>query len=264
MKFMIVEPIWTANALRNVHYLVACPQTGEALAIDTLDVQQCLARAEENGWEITQVLNTHEHRDHIGGNAALIEATGAKLLAHARAGSLIDGIDRGLKAGDVVQVGKMVELHVLDTPGHTMCHICLLYDTDVPALFSGDTIFAAGAGNCRGGGDPTQLFETFSQQLSQLADNTRVYPGHDYIANNLDFTLDREPDNARAAALRREVSQAKKPFITTIGLEREVNTFLRLTNKTVIRRLRDRFPDMPEQPSPKEVFVGLRALRDKW
>ncbi len=82
---MIVEQIWTANNWRNFNYLIACPETGAALAIDPLDHDKCLKLAKERGWEITQILNTHEHGDHTGGNREMIAATGAKLLAHENA-----------------------------------------------------------------------------------------------------------------------------------------------------------------------------------
>ncbi|MGI9332332.1 MAG: MBL fold metallo-hydrolase, partial [Gammaproteobacteria bacterium] len=75
---MIVEQIWTGNAYRNFNYLIACPESGEALAIDPLDYKKCLARASERGFEITQIVNTHEHGDHIGGNGPMIERTGAR------------------------------------------------------------------------------------------------------------------------------------------------------------------------------------------
>ena len=78
---MIVEQIWTGNAWRNFNYLIACPETGEALAVDPLDHDKCLGKAKEMGWDITQVLNTHEHGDHTGGNQAVIAATGARLRA---------------------------------------------------------------------------------------------------------------------------------------------------------------------------------------
>src|SRR5690606_38541853 len=110
---MLVERIWTGNAYRNFNYLIACPETGEALAIDPLDHVKCLAVAKARGWQITQVLNTHEHHDHTGGNDAVIAATGAKLIAHHRAGRSIPGVDRGVKAGDVVKVGKTVELECM-------------------------------------------------------------------------------------------------------------------------------------------------------
>jgi hydroxyacylglutathione hydrolase len=145
---VIVEQIWTGNAYRNFNYLIACPESGEALAVDPLDHKKCLARARERGWEITQILNTHEHGDHTGGNKAMIAATGARLLAHVNASDKIPGMDRGLAAGDIVKVGGTVELESLDTPGHTMSHVCLLSHTDTPALLCGDTLFNAGAGNC--------------------------------------------------------------------------------------------------------------------
>ena len=264
---MIVEQIWTGNNLRNFNYLIACPETGEALAVDPLDFEKCLSRAKDRGWDITQVLNTHEHGDHTGGNGPVIEATGATLLAHRNAGPRIDGIDVGLSAGDVVTVGKTVELLALDTPGHTMSHICLLSKTDAPALFCGDTLFNAGAGNCHGGGHPEELYQTFTDQLDELQDETLVYPGHDYITNNLAFTLDREPDNDAAAKLSRELEQTHdpgNPMVTTIAQEREINTFFRLTSPTIAKRLREAFPELSEDPSPKEVFVRLRELRNSW
>lgn len=263
---MIVEQVWTGNAYRNFNYLIACPETGEALAIDPLDHQKCLAAAKDKGWEITQVLNTHEHGDHIGGNKAVIAATGAKLLAHQNAKDKIPGIDRGLGAGDVVKVGKTVELESLDTPGHTMSHVCLLSHTDQQALFSGDTLFNAGAGNCHNGGHPNELYSTFVGQLARLNDDTQIYPGHDYITNNLEFTLDREPDNARAKSLLAEIKDQDPAdaMVTTLALEKEVNTFFRLQSPSVIAALREPFPDLPADPDPKTVFLKLRELRNSW
>ena len=263
---MIVEQIYTDNAYRNFNYLIACPQTGEALAIDPLEAELCLNTARDRGWEITQVLNTHEHSDHIGGNEAVIKATGAKLLAHVKAKDKIANIDIGLSAGDVIKVGKTVELESLDTPGHTLSHICLLSHTDPPVLFSGDTLFNAGAGNCHHGGHPSHLYETFATQLAKLPEETQVYPGHDYIANNLRFTLDREPDNGKAGQLldQVKVQDPHRALVTTLGLEKEINAFFRLHSPTVIARLRKAFPDMSEKPEAREVFLKLRELRNKW
>lgn len=263
---MIVEQVWTANPWRNFNYLIACAETGEALAVDPLAHEQCLGLARERGWEITQILNTHEHGDHTGGNGAMLAATNARLLAHANAKGKIPGIDRGLKAGDVIKVGKTVELEALDTPGHTMSHICLLSRTDQPALFCGDTLFNAGAGNCHNGGHPNELYMTFTAQLEKLPDNTRIYPGHDYIINNLEFTLDREPHNERARTLLTELKDQDpaNAMVTTIALEKEINTFFRLHNPEVVEKLRQAFPDLPPQPDEKTVFLKLRELRNRW
>src|SRR5512134_742008 len=141
---MLIERIWAANSLRNFHYLIACSETGEALIVDPLNAAQCLAAATTHGFTITQILNTHEHRDHTDGNAGVVAVTGSKVLAHARAAGVIGHVDRGLSRGDVIKVGKTVELEVLDTPGHTRSHVCLLAHAqssdDAPALFCGDTL----------------------------------------------------------------------------------------------------------------------------
>ena len=263
---MLIERIWPANAYRNFHYLIACPDSGEALAVDPLDWALTLQVARTKGWEITQILNTHEHPDHTGGNSGLVGESGAKVLAHAAAASRIGGVDRGLSEGDVIRVGRTVELECLDTPGHTMAHICLLGRGDAPALFSGDTLFNAGAGNCHGGGHPDRLYETFAAQLTRLPDTTRVFPGHEYLVRNLQFTLDREPDNAAATLMLETVRQQapESMLVTTLGDEKRINTFFRLRSPTVIKRLREEFPDLGEHPDARTVFVKLRELRNRW
>ena len=263
---MIVEQIWTGNNYRNFNYLIACEDTGEALAVDPLDHGKCLAAAKDRGWEVTQIVNTHEHGDHTGGNSAMIAATSAELLAHENAKGRIPGIDRGLAAGDVIKVGKTVELEALDTPGHTMSHVCLISHTDHPGLFCGDTLFNAGAGNCHNGGHPNELYETFAAQLDKLGEATLIYPGHDYIANNLEFTLDREPDNEQAKQLLDNVRDQDpgQALVTTLGLEKEINTFFRLQSPSVIARLREAFPDLPDELDDKTVFLRLRELRNSW
>ncbi len=263
---MLVERIWAANSLRNFHYLIACAETGEALIVDPLNATQCLDAARARGFEIRQVLNTHEHRDHTDGNAGVVAGTRAKVMAHAGAAPRIGGVDRGLARGDVIKVGRTVELEVLDTPGHTRSHVCLLAHGDSPALFCGDTLFNAGAGNCHNGGDPGLLYETFVNQLARLPDATRVYPGHEYMARNLAFTVDREPGNTEAAKAL-EAAKSQDPAaarVTTLGEEKRVNAFFRLQNTEVIARLREKFPDIGESPDARTVFVKLRELRNSW
>jgi len=263
---MIVEQVWTGNAYRNFNYLVACPDTGDALAIDPLDFEKCLAAADEHGWTIRQILNTHEHGDHTGGNKGMVKATGASIIAHANAIDRIPNMDRGVGAGDVIKVGKSVDLECLDTPGHTMSHICLLSKTDQPSLFSGDTLFNAGAGNCHNGGHPNELYDTFEKQLENLPDDTLIYPGHDYLINNLQFTLDREPDNEAARQMLADYGNQDpaEALVTTLAQEREVNTFFRLDSPSVIARLQEQFPEIGDNPDARSVFLKLRELRNSW
>jgi hydroxyacylglutathione hydrolase len=86
------------------------------------------------------------------------------------------------------------------------------------------------------------------------------------MLNNLGFTLDREPGNEVAQKLRGELAHrlAADMPVTTLAEEKRCNTFFRLQNPQIIAGLRERFPDLPESPTPREVFVHLRALRNKW
>ena len=266
---MLVEQIAVNNSLRNYMYLIACEETKRATAIDPLDHASILAKANELGWTIESIINTHEHHDHIDGNGPVVEATRAKIYAHAMATDKIPNVDVGLNAGDLIKVGTSVELHALDTPGHTFCHTCLYFagaDNELPALFCGDTLFNAGVGNCHHGGDPQVMYQTFVEQLFVLPEHTRVYPGHDYILNNLGFTLDREPDNTKAQELLETIQNwnEDKHFISDLALEKQVNAFFRLTNPQIIEQLNLRFPELGSSPSEESVFLKLRELRNHW
>lgn len=200
----------------------------------------------------------------------MVAATGATLYAHHAAIDKIPNVDVGLKANDTVQVGSSVVLHALDTPGHTFCHTCLLFKGNdahpAYALFSGDTLFNAGVGNCHNGGDPSVMYDTFADQIYGLPDTTKVYPGHDYIVNNLQFTLDREPDNVAAASLLAAMQQwhSEPHFVSNLAMERAVNSFFRLDSHSIRAKLSAEFNELKADVSNKAVFLKLRELRNKW
>lgn len=263
---MIVIQIYADNQLRNFHYLIACPDTREALVIDPLDVARCLEAAQKHDLKITKILNTHEHWDHIDGNGEMQQKTGATIYAHHGAMKTIGNVDVGLRAGDEITLGDTVTLKILDTPGHTMSHLCLLSDSAQPALFCGDTLFNAGAGNCHHGGDMDQLYDTFSEQLDKLPDHCLIYPGHDYMVNNLEFTLDREPDNEQAARMLDKLrdQDPHQAHITSMGEERSINSFFRLDSPSIRNKLRQDNFNLSNSPDDREIFKALRQLRNSW
>ena len=270
---MLIERVWADNDARNFHYLVACEQTREALAIDPLNWQACLKRSQELGWTIRQIFNTHEHGDHTGGNAGLARHTGAAILAHAGAAARIGGVTQPMQGGDIVRVGKTVQLRCLDTPGHTRAHLCLFADAQPagngglpPALFSGDTLFNAGVGNCIHGGDPELLYQSFTDCLSKLPAATRVFPGHEYLLRNLGFTLDREPSNAAARELAQRVTGLAAPSmpVLSLGEEKQINVFFRLDQPEIIAGVKRARPAMLTEATPRAVFLALRDLRNRW
>ena len=258
---MLVEQIFINNPLANFNYLVACPDTGAALALDPLDPERLHTLAKARGWRIEAIVNTHAHWDHTEGNLALKALTGAQVYAHAQAKDSIPGFDQGLKGGDILPMGGL-QFNILDTPGHTATHLCLFQGGERPALFSGDTLFNAGAGNCGNGGDPGTLYESFAAHIAPLMDDVLLYPGHDYAARNLAFTLSIEADNRDAQSLLEEVEalNAKgQHLLSTLGTERKVNAFLRLNERGVTQGLEARELNHPLETA-KGRFIALRGL----
>ena len=143
---------------------------------------------------------------------------------------------RGLSAGDVIKVGKTVELEALDTPGHTMCHVCLRSHTDQPALFSRRHAVQRRRRQLPQRRPPGGALQDVRPATRQACRNdTLIYPGHDYIENNLRFTLSREPDNRRAQEMLDKLKgQDPQPRLRLHARrsKREINTFFRLTSPT--------------------------------
>jgi len=104
------------------------------------------------------------------------------------------------------------------------------------------------------------------RHMMRLLCNTRIFPGHDYIESNLKFALAREPGNAAAAAILPTVAShdPATSVVTTLKDEKELNTFMRLSNPSVIDQLHESFPDLPAEPDSKTVFKKLRELRNAW
>jgi len=244
------------NSLKNLNYLIYCPHTRDCCVIDPLNVDLILETAERENLNITQIINTHEHGDHTDGNEALKEKTNARVMAHHGAKNLIPGFDQGLKAKDKINIGSSIELTVLDTPGHTIHSICL-YNEKNPAVFTGDTLFNCGCGNCHNGGDPQIMFETFENQLQHLPDETKIYPGHDYIRNNLGFAKSFQPKLHAIAALENKLSQ--DIYISTLGEDKTVDPFFRLDDVELMKTI-----GLSESADRKSVFLRLRELRNKW
>lgn len=260
---MFVKRLYMNNPLRNYNYIVACPDTRQALILDPFDADACLRVARENDLEVVMVINSHEHWDHIQGNDEVVKQTGAQVMAHANAKGKIPNVDRFLSGGEIIELGSSIKFRVLNTPGHTFAHLSLLEDSH-KALFSGDILFNACAGNCFNGGDVGKMYETFRDEIAAIPDDVMLYPGHDYIETNLRFSLRREPGNVDAKKLLEqvEVQTPDTRLQTNLGTERLVNPFLRLQQSAIRAGLSNEFSiDIEDDRS---TFVHLRQLRDQW
>ena len=259
---MKIHQVYTESVLDNFTYLLELSD-GSAIAIDPWDeviTNQLLA---DNSLSLKAIINTHEHWDHVQGNEPLVAEHGCEVWAHVNGQGKIPGLSRVLNAGELIALDNGVELKVLDTPGHTMAHLCfLVLDQGIAtAVFTGDTLFNAGVGHCRGGGDVDVLYDTVVQQFHGLNDSVIIYPGHKYLENNLRFTLSIEPENHDAQIwLTRAIedNDPVNPITTCIGDERKINTFFRLASIELRAELKC------ESNTDREVFTALRARRDNW
>lgn len=255
-----ILPIFTNSPLRNYSYLVYSNRTGEAYCIDPFDPKQILNHAQKLGVKIKGILNTHEHADHTQGNLELKEETKAIVYGHKDAKHKIPGMDQVLKEGDIVFSVEEESLAVWDTPGHTFSHLSFVRKNPntILGIFSGDTLFNAGVGNCFRGGDPNVLYETISSRFEPLPDSCLLYPGHDYWDNNLKFAEHVDPEND----FRNLFKSSLKPFqISEMGTEKNLNPFFRRNTNSV----KDRLTELKETYSnDRSVFLTLRKLRDHW
>ena len=259
---MKIHTIYTDNPLRNFTYIIESSNS-QCLILDPWDENQVNAELEKRSLKLWAIINTHEHFDHTQGNQALVDQHACEVWAHKNGKGKIPGLSRTLKKHEEILLDDDCKIKVLDTPGHTFAHLCfLLIQADQPiAVFTGDTLFNAGVGNCHNGGDPKIMYETISEQFHTLEDSINVYPGHDYLQNNLEFTLSLEPNNflAKDWLIRVKDCDPKiKPLLTNIGDERSLNTFFRLKNETIINSL------SLDSPTEEEVFLKLREKRNSW
>lgn len=211
----------------NYVWLVHDGASGETLVVDPAVSEPVLAAADEKGWTISQIWNTHWHGDHIGGNAGIVAATGARVTAPQAELAKIPDVDRPVGEGDRVRIGAH-EAAVMSVPAHTGGHIAYHFAED-ELIFVGDTMFAMGCGRLFEG-TPEQMYANM-RRFEALPDDTRVYCAHEYTLSNGKYALRAEPDNAAVQARMAKVeamrARGEATVPTTIGEERATNPFLR-------------------------------------
>ncbi|TGJ99547.1 MBL fold metallo-hydrolase [Leptospira semungkisensis] len=158
-------------------YLIADLQTKEAAIIDPVweTAERDLKLIRELGLRLMYILETHIHADHITGASELRKNTMAKTAASAL--SEVDCADILLEDGQVISLGEK-EIKAISTPGHTNACMSFIFEGMV---FTGDSLLIRGTGRTDfQGGSSSKLYESITQKLFSLPDETQVYPAHDY------------------------------------------------------------------------------------
>ena len=233
----MIEVIPVPALSDNYIWMLRDPASGAVAVVDPGQDAPALDAAETRGWRISQILTTHWHPDHTGGNSGIKAATGATVTAPAEAERL-SPVDRIVAEGDRVSVGGL-EAEVWEIPAHTAGHIAYYFEA-AKMIFVGDTLFAMGCGRLFEG-TPEQMFANMSR-FAALPDDVLIYCGHEYTLSNARFAAHVDPDNAavtkRLANVAAMRDRGEVTLPTTIGEERATNPFVRAADAAELARLR--------------------------
>jgi len=226
-------------------YLIGCGHSGEAVIVDPGRdrVDEYIARARKKGLQISHIVETHLHADHVSGNRELAAKTRARILVHHSVQAAFD--HTALRDGDEIRLGTVL-LKVLHTPGHTPDSISLLV-TDLTRsrvpwfVLTGDTLFIGDVGRPDLGGEQAagDLYDSISRVLLPLDDSVEVYPAHG------------------AGSLCGRAMSSKSG--STIGFERRFNSALQARSKAeFVEAIMAGLP--PKPPSFETIVAKNRGL----
>jgi len=243
----------------NFGVLVHDPSTRGTAAVDAPEAAPILAALAARKWELTDILITHHHYDHVQGIAGLkTKFPRARVIGPAKEAAKIGHLDIAVGEDDHVKTG-MLEAKVIEVPGHTSGHVAYWF-TREDILFAGDTLFAMGCG--RGFEEPAAVLYHSLMKLAALPGETQVYCGHEYSLANARFALTVDPSNAllkaRAGEVARQREAGEFTLPTTIAIELATNPFLRADDPALQAGLGMAGAD------PAAVFTELRERKNRF
>jgi hydroxyacylglutathione hydrolase len=227
-----------------------------AVVIDPGDAAPVIETLAKLNLNLSAILITHHHSDHIDGVAGLLAHQAAPVFATSY--EKFNFKHTQLSEGDVVNLPHIGQtFKVMWLPGHTSGHIVYVNDD---YLLCGDVIFGAGCGRLLGGTAP-QMF-TSLQRLKSLKPSTQVFCTHEYTAKNIAFALTLDPDNADLIDREQQVKQLRAKNLpslpSTIELELKTNPFLRCNQASIIQH------SQAESNNELAVFTAIRGLRNNF
>lgn len=228
----------------NYAYLVRPEGANLCAVVDACEAAPIERALDEHALEIGAILSTHHHADHVGGNHELVARfPGIPVFGSAHDRGRIPAQNRFVEDGEAIEAVGL-SFRCLLIPGHTLGAVAYVGHG---AVFTGDTLFAAGCGRLFEG-TPAMMYDSLIRKLGALSDDTLVYFGHEYTAQNLRFAAHVEPENqhVREKAERVDAMRARGEFTapSTLAEERQTNPFMRsgsVDKLGELRAMKDKF-----------------------
>ncbi|MBF0125507.1 MAG: hydroxyacylglutathione hydrolase [Magnetococcales bacterium] len=247
----------TPILVRQDNYIWMLPTLPRAMAaVDPGEADPVIAFLVERGMQLSHILITHHHTDHIGGVEVLRQRyPGCIVVGSAADVHRLPTLDQAVIDGDTVGIGDL-RVQVIATPGHTLGHV--VYHV-ADAIFTGDTLFSCGCGRLFEG-SAAQMWHSL-QRLMALSETCRIFPGHEYTLLNLGFLLELEPENQAILAwlelAQGLIRQGKPTLPVSLAHEKKINPFLRCHLPAMAQKV-----GLPDQPA-EVVFARLREMRNR-
>ena len=242
----------------NYIYLIKNKSENITSVIDPSDANDVEKLLSSLNWKLDEIINTHHHLDHTGGNSFLKSTWNAKIIAPKYEKDKISNIDIEIKDGDTILLAGL-KTHVIHTPGHTIGHV-IYYIPSIPLIFSGDTLFVFGCGRIFEG-TFKNMWESLNK-IMQLKSNSMIFCGHEYTKTNLKFALSLEKDNEFLIQKYDFIKKYNRsPYLSVPSIlsdELKGNPFLRFNDDNLKKRLG------LKNKSSEDFFAELRKMKDSF
>ena len=251
--------VFIINALSdNYIYLLRNEHKNLTSVIDPGESEPVLRFLNNKKWHLDEIVNTHHHHDHIGGNKKLLDVYKSKLVAPSYESTRISNINIPVSDNETHNIAG-VSAKVIHTPGHTLGHVCF-YMPEEKYLFSGDTLFYLGCGRVFEG-TMDQMWLSLLK-LRSLPEDTTVYCGHEYTLSNMKFANHIDTDNFLLNKVSLEIKNKREKALPTVpfnlGTEKKINPFLRADDDNFIKSFG------LSSNSASEAFGEIRLKKDNF
>jgi len=243
----------------NYIWLMVDATAQAAWAVDPGDAAPVIDYLREHHLALAGILITHHHADHCGGISNLLNEW-KDIPVYGFMHSKVPQLTHFVKENDEINCGQ-IKLKVVEIPGHTLDHLAFYNDEIV---FCGDTLFSAGCGRVFEG-TYEQMYHSLNK-LFYLPNSIKIYCGHEYTWQNLQFALQVEPENSfiqkKIAVVTRLLAEDKPTLPAILADEKNINPFLRCQESSVMQAAQNNAPN--KLANAVEVFKYLREWKNRF